>query len=180
MNSIVVLDLRDLESGIPALTEAVGRAQAEAAAVCLDEQGHREPVAFEVRRIGKPEYVLRWLQATEAMRRAHNELDRAAELGAYGIAILLVRHRTGLTAIEQSRKGTGFDYWLGPARTDDQLPFQNVARLEVSGIRSGTDSQFASRVKQKLKQTKASDSTGLHAYVCIVEFGRPQAEVAQR
>lgn len=154
--------------------------QAEAAAVCLDEQGHREPVPFVVRRIDEPEYVLRWLQATDAMRRAHNELDRAAELGAYGIAILLVRHRTGLLAVEQSRKGTGFDYWLGPPRSDDQLPFQNAARLEVSGIRSGTDSQFASRVKQKLKQTKVSDSTGLPAYVCIVEFGRPQAEVTRR
>ena len=114
------------------------------------------------------------------MRRAYEDLERATELGAYGVAILLIRDQTGLTAIRQSRKGTGFDYWLGPDGADDQLVFQDAARLEVSGILSGTDSQFLTRVKQKLKQTEASDSTGLTAYACVVEFSRPQAEMATK
>ena len=114
------------------------------------------------------------------MRRAYEDLERATELGAYGVAILLVKDQTGLTAIRQSRKGTGFDYWLGPDGADDQLVFQNAARLEVSGILSGTDSQFLTRVKQKLKQTEASDNSGLPAYACVVEFSRPQAEVATK
>jgi len=180
MESKVVLDLRELESGIPALTQALGRVHAEAAAVCLENQGHQEPVRLTVRKIDTPQYDLRWPALTDTMRRAYEDLERATELGAYGVAILLIRDQTGLTAIRQSRKGTGFDYWLGPDGADDQLVFQDAARLEVSGILSGTDSQFLTRVKQKLKQTEASDSTGLTAYACVVEFSRPQAEMATK
>ncbi|MGO8745192.1 MAG: hypothetical protein ACLQNE_04305 [Thermoguttaceae bacterium] len=181
MDTVVLLDLRELESGIiPALTPALGKVHAEAAAICLDNQGHQEPVILFVRRIDSPGYNLRWPQITETMRRAYEDLERATELGAYGVAILLIRDRTGLTAIRQSRKGTGFDYWLGPDTAEDRLPFQDSARLEVSGIMSGTESQFLTRVKQKLKQTMASDLTALPAYAVVVEFGRPQAEVATR
>ena len=180
MESTVVLDLRELESGIPALTQALGRVHAEAAAVCLENQGHQEPVRLTVRKIDTPQYDLRWPALTDTMRRAYEDMERATELGAYGVAILLIRDQTGLTAIRQSRKGTGFDYWLGPDGADDQLVFQDAARLEVSGILSGTDSQFLTRVKQKLKQTEASDSTGLTAYACVVEFSRPQAEMATK
>ena len=180
MDAVVILDLRDLEAGIPALTQALGQVYAEAAAVCLDNQGHQEPVVLSVRRIDRPGYILRWPQLTETMRRAYNDLERATELGAYGVAILLVRARTGLTAIYQSRKGPGFDYWLGPADTENQLVFQGSARLEVSGILCGTESQFLTRLKKKLGQMKVSDATGLPAYAVVVEFGKPQAEVAQR
>ena len=180
METLVVLDLRSLESGMPALTPALGRVHAEAAAACLDNQGHREPVALSVRRIDGPGFILRWPELTETMRRAYNDLERATELGAYGIAIMLIKEQTGLAVVWQSKKGTGFDYWLGPVEAEDQLVFQNSARLEVSGILSGTESQFLTRVKQKLKQTTASDETGLPAYAVVVEFGCPQAEVAKR
>lgn len=180
MKAIVVLDLRDLEKGIPALTEALGRVHAEAAAVCLEERRHREPVQLIVRKAEDGQHFLRWPDVTDAMRRAYNDLERATELGAYGIAILLVREIVGLTVIRQSRKGTGFDYWLGQDDGEKGLVFQRAARLEVSGILVGTDSQFATRLKQKLKQTEASDKTGLPAYAVVVEFGRPQAEVAKR
>jgi len=178
--NVVVLDLRQLESGIPALTQALGRVHAEAAAVCLENQGHQEPASLQVRKIETPKYDLRWPAITDTMRRAYEDMERATELGAYGVAILLVKDQTGLTAVRQSRKGTGFDYWLGPDGTDDQLVFQDAARLEVSGILSGTDSQFLTRVKQKLKQTQPSDSSGLPAYACVVEFSRPQAEIATK
>jgi hypothetical protein len=180
MDAVVILDLNELESGIPALTQALGRVYAEAAAVCLDNQGHQEPVALSVRRIDRPGYILRWPQLTETMRRAYHDLERATELGAYGVAILLVRATTGLTAVWQSRKGTGFDYWLGPNGTEDRLVFQESTRLEVSGILCGTESQFLTRLRQKLGQMEASDATGVRGYAVVVEFGRPQAEVAMR
>ena len=90
MENTVVLDLRKLETGIPALTQALGRVHAEAAAVCLENQGHQEPVRLVVRKIDRPQYDLRWPALTDTMRRAYDDLERATELGAYGVAILLL------------------------------------------------------------------------------------------
>jgi hypothetical protein len=53
--------------------------------------------------------------------------------------------------VERSRRGTGFDYWLGKKGDNNQLPFQNAVRLEVSGIRKGDDGKIKARAKQKLE-----------------------------
>ena len=60
---------------------------------------------------------------------------------------------TKLTIIERSvkRKGFGFDFWLNSIDEKDIL-FQRKARLEVSGIRQGSESIIQSRVNMKLKQ----------------------------
>jgi hypothetical protein len=54
-----------------------------------------------------------------------------------------------LFSIERSRKGTGFEYWLGTSETDEELPFKNKVRLEVSGIRSGDSSRVKARLWRK-------------------------------
>lgn len=118
--------------------------------------GKRRPIRY-----GGPTEILRKPQST----------------GAYGIAFLLIRDLTGLGVIERSRKGTGFDYWLGHA--GDDLPFQNKARLEVSGIRQGDAARQAARMSRKTKQTERSDGV-LPAYVIVVEFGTPTALVVRR
>ncbi len=180
MEEIVTLDLDDLSAGMPALTSAMGGVLAEAAAVCLEDRGHSDPIQLHLKKIEVPQYLLTRPAVSEAMRRTHNDMERATEHGACGVAIILLRKLTGLTVVRQSKKGTGFDYWIGPEEDENTLPFQTTARLEVSGILHGTASQFASRVKKKLEQTKASDSTKLTAYAVVVEFGRPQAEVGER
>ena len=45
-----------------------------------------------------------------------------------------------------------------------------MARLEVSGIRKGNQSQINTRVKLKTEQTRASDAEGLPAYVIVVDL----------
>jgi hypothetical protein len=70
----------------------------------------------------------------------------------------------------------GFDYWMGD---ESAIPFQSKARLEISGIRRGDDSDIKARVRQKLKQTNQSDGL-LPAYVIVVEFGSPLAEVRRK
>jgi hypothetical protein len=92
------------------------------------------------------------------------------------VAILLIRALTGYTVIERSRKGTGFDWWLG---AEDNL-FQGKARLEVSGILRGTTRRIDSRIKARMGQTRQSDQLALMAYVVVVEFGTPRAKVVQR
>jgi hypothetical protein len=109
------------------------------------------------------------------MRHCYNDPERATENGAYGIAILVIRDLTGFTVVEQSRKGTGFDYWLG---YEEGPMFK--ARLEVSGIRAGDESTISARVQQKVRQTKRSDSLSLPGYIVVIEFSQPRACVVSR
>jgi len=99
---------------------------------------------------------------------------------AYGIAALLMPYLTGLTVIERSIKGTsfGFDFWLGSIDDPNSL-FQRKARLEVSGIRRGSESIIKSRVKMKLEQISPSDTLS-PGYVCVVEFGTPRTRIVEK
>jgi len=113
---------------------------------------------------------------TEAMRRYWNDPDEAAEQGAYALALLVLRALAGLTVLERSRKGTGFDWWLSSV---DNL-FQVTARLEVSGIMRGSTRRVNGRFKERSAQTARSDPSGLTAFIAVVEFGRPTVRVVRR
>ena len=53
-------------------------------------------------------------------------------------------------------------------------------RMYVSGILQRNDSEIRARTREKLGQTDQSDSSALPAYVIVVEFGRPLAEVTKK
>ena len=88
--------------------------------------------------LSSPPLPLTWPATTDQARNCYNDRQFAAELGAYGIAVLLVERLTDLTVVERSRKGTGFDYWLGPKGRAQPL-FQDKQKLEVSGILAGDE-----------------------------------------
>ncbi|MCX6366745.1 MAG: hypothetical protein NTX57_08550 [Armatimonadetes bacterium] len=171
------LILTYLRGGMPALTPASGERLAEAASHCLDEQGHELRVVLAVAGNHTESFVLERLPVDEVIRRTYNDPEEATEEGACAIAILLARELTGWSVVRRARRGTGFDYYLG---SDQALDFQ--ARLEVSGIRQGTQAQIEARVRQKRAQTTQSDSTlgHLSAYVIVVEFSRPEARIERR
>jgi hypothetical protein len=171
--------LSDLKAGIPALTEVAGAYMVEACLVCMEDQSHQSGVLLSVAGTFSAEYSINWEgTVTDSMRRYWKDEEVTTEHAAYGIAILLVRELTGYTAVERSSKGPGFDYWLGN-NTDDDLIFQNMARLEVSGIRSGSDKSVGQRVKQKLKQTERSDGD-YPAYIAVIEFSKPMSQVVKK
>lgn len=172
-----MLNLSDLANGCPAITPGFGEYLAQAGAVCLESQGHTQGKSLDLQGDQTSHYSLKWPQVTAQIQRCLHDPEEATELGATGIAVLLAKKITGFTAVQRSRKGTGFDYWLGE---DKGEPFQNKARLEISGIRCGGGRDIKSRVAKKLKQTNPSDNTGLPAYICIVEFSQPVAEVRQK
>lgn len=124
---------------------------AEAAAVCLDYHDHGLRVNLEVGGTFSGSMALLRFPVDDQMRRRYADLQEATEFGACGVAILLARRLVGYTVVERSVEGTGFDYWLGH---EDDLPFQNKARLEVSGILAGDDAQIAARARQKTEQTQ--------------------------
>jgi hypothetical protein len=92
---------------------------AQAAEVCLDNQAHTSSVRLVIDGTFTAAFSLSWSErVTEAKRRFWNDLEEATQQGAYAVAMLIIRALTGYTVIERSRKGTGFDWWLG---TEDNL-----------------------------------------------------------
>ena len=198
------LDLNDLTAGgNPGITPAeVGAALAQAGAVCLAAQGHAPGAPLTVRGDYRNSYQLAWTPVTPQARRAWNDAEKATENGAAGIAVLLANRVIGQAVIAQARKSspqhpTGFDYLLGDDRTGNMSDAERAAtksladtladanlvargRLEVSGIRSGSDKQIKARTKRKLRQMRVSDVLNLPGYAIIVEFGRPVAEVKKK
>ena len=147
---LALLNLNDLSAGnIPAITPAIGAALAEAGAVCLESRGHGPGVRLTVRGYRDGGYTLDWQPVSlQARDLAYNEAERATEVGALGIAILVAQAETGYAVMEPSRRGTGFDYWLGET-SDDGILY--TAGLEVSGIRRGDETLIRARVREKLR-----------------------------
>ena len=121
---------------------------------------------------------LAWRPVDDQQRRCYADMQEATEWGAYAVAILVVKEVTAKVVIQRSKKGTGFDYWLGDDDSDDD-PFVGLSRLEVSGILTGTTSQIDSRMKQKKEQIAPTDhvASGL---VAVVEFGTPIARLENK
>ena len=170
------LNLEQLAQGLDGITPRAGGSLAEACAVCMETKGHTPGVQLKVYGTWDDTFFLKWRAATEQARRSWNDLPFAAEQGGYGLAILLIRELVGLGAIERSRKGTGFDYWLGEK---DKQPFQNKARLEVTGTIDSSVSQVDYKGKKKLKQTNRSDGE-FPAYVVVVEYSLPLSKVVKK
>jgi hypothetical protein len=168
------LNLGLLSDGMPGLTPAGGTVLAEAAAVCLENQNHQLGVELTLAGMSKSSFQLQWRGVDEQQRRCYNDLQEATERGACGIAILLAKELTGKVVIERSKKGPGFDYWLGD--DDDDLLFAGKARLEVSGILLGSSREIQARVKQKKTQIAPSNHLA-PGYVAVVEFSKPTAHV---
>ena len=193
-----MLDLRELDTDdIPGVDRPKGNDLAKAAAVCLEAQRHAPGVQLTLRGISSSGCLVTWPVVTAQSRRTWADPQEATEDGAAGIAILLAIREIGLTTVLRSRKTTGIDYWLGNDDSsnvsstektvtadlqalleDDTLIVKG--RMEVSGILQGNDSEIGVRGRQKLRQTGRSASSALPAYVVVVEFGRPTAEVTRR
>lgn len=171
------LTLEELSGGFPHIPSECGAALVQSAVLCLEGQGHRNGVLLTVGGSFNTVFRILWtMDVTEAMRRYWNDPDEAAEQGAYALSLLMLRELAGLTVLERSRKGTGFDWWLA---SEDNL-FQAAARLEVSGIMRGSVKRINGRLKERMAQTERSDPSGLTAFIAVVEFGRPMAKVVQR
>jgi hypothetical protein len=168
-----------LEKGLPAITPAFGTALAEACAVCLNYQDYDQGVELKIKGEFTTVFKLYWQKVNDQMLRCWNDSEYTTEQAAYGIAFLVIQELTDYTVIERSRRGTGFDYWLGKKGENDELPFQKTVRLEVSGIRKGDNSRVKARVKQKLEQVSPTDGT-LPAYIVVVEFSNPLAFIAKK
>lgn len=170
------LELSRLSHEFQSLTPEFCTCLAQAGAICLEDQGHSNGVDLTINGEFNDVFQIYWPVITDQMRRTWKDEEVATEHGAYGIAFLLILDLTGFTVIERSRKGPGFDYWLGD---NNGILFQNKARLEVSGIRRGDDGSIRMRINKKVKQTSVSDGF-YSAYIVIVEFSRPISQIVKK
>ena len=170
------IELESLASGRPGLSSSRGAACAEAAKVCLEHNRHAPGVTLLLRTdvTAPPNCLLTWRAGTPQLRRSWADLQEATEHGAYGVAALLLENLLGMTLLQRSAKGPGFDYWVGPLERSDDL-FQGTARLEVSGILRGQHGT-ASRAGAKARQVTRHGAS-LPAIVVVVEFGRPEGHL---
>jgi hypothetical protein len=174
-----ILNLSDIKDGFPGITPILGATCYEACMVCLHRNNHADGVLLELHGDNKATISLVWEDHFDDQTdRAWQDQEYTTEHGAICISVMLIKKCTDYTIIERSRKSTGFDYWLGKK---DEIPFQNSARLEISGIFKETEQNtIGKRLKIKKKQTNQSDETRLPAYISIIEFGKPQAIFAKK
>ena len=120
---------------ISGLTARKGASMAEAAAYCLNRQGHSSGVSMGVNGTWPTSILLNWNIPINADTRAtYDDIQDSTEEGACGIAIITVLALTRFTKVTRSRKGTQCYYWLGD---DSSQLFQGTVKLEVSGILNG-------------------------------------------
>lgn len=174
--SKLIVALSELKDGLPEFSQPFCDFAVEASEVCLSENGHPLPVELRVDGEHNATCTLDWSRASQQALNSHNDHDAAAEFGAYAVALLLIPRLTEYTAIERSKKGTGFDYWL---KTKEDELFQSKARLEVSGIFCGDERKLKTRCRTKITQCGKSNEH-LPGYIVVVEFGRPIARLARR
>ena len=176
-----MLDLRELRLGLlPGVTAAAGGALAEAAGVCLESQHHRQGVVLRVQGDRQARHEMRWPLITPQAVRTWADEQEATEEGAAGVAALLAREEIGYLVVERSKRGTGFDYWLGNS-PDEVAAYK--AKMEVSGIRNGSEAEINDRVREKMEQMQKPSppvAPALPAYAVVTEFSRPVAEIRER
>lgn len=169
---MIDVHLSILDSISKEITDNLRAVFREACGLCLDSNGHNNPIEFEVSGKINENILLGWDSSSNPVQKSY-DIEERVEFGAIAIALIIIEKFTNLTVLEKAHKGTGFDFWLGDR---DSEYFQNKTKLEVSGILKGKQSLIDSRMNIKLKQIDKSNMQ-LPAYVIIVEFGTPKSYV---
>ena len=175
------LVLEDLKRGLPGLTADAGGSLLQTAIVCLDSQKHSSGVHCEMKSLKESYSFLRLAwdgSVTDQMRNTWYDRREASELGAAGVAILVILTFTDYTILRRMDidEDTGMDYWLSKSSALSDLTenfLKGDARLEVAGRRSESTKTIEGVVRDKLKRSTKSDDTGTPAYVVVVEFSTP-------
>ena len=172
MANLSELPIHQMAQRHDGLTEALAEMYTEAARVCLDRH-HRSPTEFNLHRGDGVHLaaVVKWQQADERVRRAYGNDIEATEFGACASVLAAVELVDGLVAVGRADTGTGADYYMAPEGTtiEDLEGFEDIVRLEISGVDRGSERAIEQRVKEKLAQTSAGKS-GSPAMAGVVGF----------
>lgn len=173
------LKIDDIDLKCPGVSEGINTSFKEAIKVCLEINKHPQGQLFLIEGEISHEFNAHWEPVTQQLFDAWLDRQETLEAAACGIAVHIILSHTNYTVKKRSWKGTGFDYWLGVKDEPDDL-FQNVGKLEVSGISEETKTNTPDyRVNKKIKQIdKFKDKYPAPvSYIIIVEFTAPKSLV---
>ena len=170
--------LEALADGVPVIPEEAVGFYKQNCMVAFHHNGHSSGVILAVH---GNDIVVRfeicWTgETTEQLIRAYRDPIRLADNAACAIALLLIRKMTPFTAVEQSVVGTTIDYYLARQDRSDDLIFNNVARLEVSGILTENEENTIDR-RIAEKRRRLRHEADLNDFIVVVEFGRPWSKL---
>lgn len=167
-----ILQLSDLQKGMPGISPVEGAFLQENAVVALHKANHHTPTKMFLSGIANKDIQLSWEDSVnQQMLNSYNDEKENAEFAAAGISALLTPHLTDYTIISRARIGWGFDFWLGQ---EDSPLFMAV--LEVTGMNKETQhNSMTKRIAEKRSQVKASDILKLPQYISVVELSTPKA-----
>lgn len=172
------IDVTAIKGGLPGISTVAAQQLYETFEVCMHVSGHPEDLLLTMDGDYHDDIALHWHDGYDEQKaRTYADMQYTTEHGAVCLSVMLTTTLTPYTIIERSRKGTGFDYWLGDK---DTILFQNKARLEASGILRGDDAMIKSRHAAKVEQTSKSDDLQLPAYISVIEFSKPKAMFTKR
>lgn len=168
------IDLLQIKEGLPGMHPDLCSHYYSACMTTLHRSGHQDGCLMELSGDRKANISLHWNDYyNDEIERSWKEINYCTDHAAVCVSCMLAINETDYTVVERSCTGVGFDYWLG--YKDDML-FSRTARLEISGIlKESTTNTIEKRLNIKKKQTEQSDSTGLSAYISIIEFSKPKA-----
>ena len=127
------LYLDNLKDGVSGITNAIGTFLAEAAAYCLDAQGHQPGVILKVIGDFEGEFSLHWTAVIDdKVKKAWADEKEATEYAATAIAILLIQELTDFYITKRLRQEDRADYFLEKRNIITRNT--SGALLEVSGI----------------------------------------------
>lgn len=167
-----ILELSDLQKGMPGISPIQGAFLQENAIVALHKANHLSPAKMTLTGIANKDIELAWTDSVnQQMLNSYNDERENAEFAAAGISALLTPYLTDYTIISRARIGWGFDFWLG----QENSPLF-MAVLEVTGMNKETQhNSMTKRIAEKRSQVRASDILKLPQYISVVELSTPKA-----
>lgn len=140
-----IISLDELDRAPRCISQSFRKSCAEACVKTLHELNHRSGSPLDVSGIKSKKFELIWNKSvTREILNTWTEQNYTTDHAAVGLSFLLVTKLSEYKVVQRSRTKTGFDYWLAgdQSQCDNDLPFRNAARLEISGIFRGKKQTF--------------------------------------
>lgn len=170
------LNLYHLHHGLYGVTESVGLFLAEAAQVCLEQNGYQSGVVINVTGIHEEKIILEWDKVIDRETLlSWKDQNETVEYGATAIALGLMMMIKGYNYTRRMNQSEIGDYFLQKRGTKQSNP----VNLEITGTYHNTSGNILNvRIKQKRKQInkKIKIRPKYDVLIAAVEFSNVRAK----